>query len=490
MNHLFHPYHPEAILSHQAPSDRQAPETIAEAAGTEAKVSPESARRILISLMLPTLLMPMVSTMSRVALPVIRDDFGIPADVTAWVAAVFTLPFMILMPVYGRLSDGLDKRRLILAGIVIFSIGTTITLFAPDMTWLMVGRAVQGIGSAGMMPLGMALISSIFQAHERGKALGTWSTIGPTAGFLGPLAAGFLVSAWGWRGAFAPPLVFGLAAFFTVHRGVPAGLTRTAPRFLRSFDWTGALLLAASLTGLIFFLSSRSITGVAPLHDWRLLSTSLVLLGSFWWWEKRRRHPFISLGILANRKFLRASFCASMRMFGMGGLSILIPLYLVDIHGIPPAQLGGLLMINAGAMALMVRFGGGASDRWSSRWPVVIGLAVQASVMVIFSQLPDRAPLMLVASTLAFHGLGVGLMLAALHRSVMGSISDAQMGAAAGLYSMFRFLGSVIGTALSGVILQAGLDAALPTIAAYQNVFLVLTAFPILGAAAAFGLRE
>ena len=90
----------------------------------------KTARRIVISLMFPSMLMPMVSSMTRVALPIIRDDFQIQVDETAWVAVAFSLPFMILMPLYGRLSDGLGKRRLILTGVVVFAIGTCAILSA------------------------------------------------------------------------------------------------------------------------------------------------------------------------------------------------------------------------------------------------------------------------------------------------------------------------------------------------------------------------
>ncbi len=148
-------------------------------------ISPEAATRILISLLFPSMIMPLASAMSRVALPMIRDDFQIQADMTAWVAAIFTLPFMILMPVYGRLGGGVDKRRLILAGIFIFSIGTLIALFSTNLTWLMAGRAIQGVGASGFMPLGMSIITTIFQAKERGKVLGSWSSVGPATGFVG-----------------------------------------------------------------------------------------------------------------------------------------------------------------------------------------------------------------------------------------------------------------------------------------------------------------
>ena len=109
--------------------------------GNEVARGPD-VRRMMVSLMFPAALMPLVSTMSRVALPVIRDEFQISAELTSWVALAFALPFVVLMPVYGRLSDGIDKRGLMLAGIAIFGVGSTLTICASGLGGLMVGRAI------------------------------------------------------------------------------------------------------------------------------------------------------------------------------------------------------------------------------------------------------------------------------------------------------------------------------------------------------------
>ena len=458
--------------------------------GGNAGVSKQNTRRILLSLMFPATLMPMVSTMSRVALPVIRDEFQISADMTSWVAVAFSLPFMILMPVYGRLSDGIDKRGLMLAGIGIFGVGTTLTVSGANLTVLMVGRAIQGFGIAGIMPLGMAVISELFRPEGRGRALGTWSSVGPSVGFVGPLAAGFLVAAWGWVGAFWPPLIVSVVAFAAVYWGIPKRKEKKPVGFWRSFDWVGTVLIAVILTGLIFFLSSRLITGVASLHDWRLLVPVVVLSIVFVWWERRVERPFVALEVFGNPVFCRATFCASIRMVVMGGLTFLIPLYLVDIYHVTSQVLGMMLMINSGAMALVVRFGGGLADRWTSRPLAVFGLSVQGVVMLLFSQYSSDVTLLIVGATLALHGLGVGLMLAALHRAVIGSVVESEVGGATGLYSMFRFVGATVGTALSGVVLQQNLDAAMSTVAAYQQTFLIFAIFPILGVLVGMRLRE
>ena len=445
---------------------------------------------ILYAMMIPSMIMPLSSSMSRVALPILRDTFFMSADVVAWTSSAFTLPYMILMPVYGRLSDGVGRRRLILAGIAIFSVGSAMALFASDLAWLMIGRAVQGFGIAGMMPLGMALVATIFRAEERGKALGTWGSVGPLTAAIGPFFAGFLVDAWGWRAAFGPALLIGLMGLYAVRKWVPAGLSDVRPRFWRSFDWVGVLLLAGTLTVGLFYLSSRPITGVAPLRDWRLLAALLVLCGSFLVWEKRRPDPFVSLGLFSYRNFRFASLCASLRMFVMGGASFLIPLYLVDIYDFNPVYLGLMLTVNPGAMAVMVRFGGLAADRWGSRWPVLGGLSGQALAVFLLSQIPSTTHIGVIIVLLALQGLSVGTMLAALHQAAMSETGDQEMGTAAGVYSMIRFVGVAIGTALAGVMLQSGLERGLPAIDAYQQVFLYVSLAGLLGITASLGLRS
>lgn len=448
------------------------------------------ARRILICLMLPTMLMPMTSSMAEVALPTIRDQFGIQADMTAWISTAFTLPFMVLMPVYGRLSDGVGKRRLMLAGLALFALGTAMTLSATNLGWLMLGRVIQGLGSAGIMPLSIAFITAVFHPKERGEALGAWSSVGPMVGFLAPLGAGIVVEQWGWRASFAPPLLFTLITIVILAQFVPAGLSRVMPHFWRRFDWIGVLLLTASVIAFIFFVSSRPITGVAPLQDWRLLGAAILLFVLFIRWERGHENPFVLLDLFRRSTFTRASLCASMRMITMNGGSFLLPLFLVDVYGLTPTTLGGMLMIIPGAMALVVRYGGQLADRWGSRVPIVIGGVVQMATMLILSQLPAQAPLWWLFFILAAHGFGVGLMLAPLHHAAMHQIADSEMGTAAGLYSMVRFAGSAVGTALIGVLLQYFLDLGLPTINAYQNAYLFLAGIALIGLITGIGLKK
>jgi EmrB/QacA subfamily drug resistance transporter len=479
-----------ATILRQPTRVSQQRQAASQAMASDKVVPSQIARRILIALMFPSLLMPLASSMSNVALPSMRDEFMIQADMTAWIATAFTLPFMVLMPIYGRLSDGVGKRRLMLAGIIIFCIGTAMTLAATDLAWLMIGRAVQGIGTAGMVPLGMAFISAIFRPEERGEALGSWSAVGPMIGFVSPFVAGFLVDGWGWRSAFVPPLLVGVLAFVVIYLFVPAGLSNVISRFWRSFDWTGVILLSSALISLLFYLSSRPITGVAPLQDWRLLTVTVVLFTAFIWWERRRPSPFVDLNLFRLGSFNRASFSASMRMVIMGGSGFLLPLYLVDVYGMTASGIGFMAMVTPGAMMLVVRYAGRMADRWGSDLPIVLGSLGQGTTMLALGYLPGDSPLWMLVLILAWYGIGAGLMLAPLHYAAMAEVSEAKMGSAAGMYSMVRFAGSTVGTALIGVLLQYFFDRSLPVVDSYQYVYLSLAGISVIGLFGGLGLRK
>ncbi|HEY65467.1 MAG TPA: MFS transporter [Caldilineae bacterium] len=448
------------------------------------------ARSLLISLMVPSFVVLVNRSMIGVALPAIRSAFGAQVDLVAWVVTVYTLPYVTLMPLYGRLGDGLGKRRLFLIGVVIFLVGTLICLMAHDLGLLMVGRAIQGIGAASVVPLSIAIISELFPASERGRALGTWNSVGPATGMVGPLLGGLLVDTVGWQVIFVPVFLVGMAVPVVLRTWVPATQSHARPRFLYTFDWGGVTLLSAMVAALLFYVSSKPITGVAPLRDWRLLVVTLLLLGVFILWEKRRADPFVALDLFAHKAFTQASVCAGIRMFTMSGIGFLMPLYLVDVQGLRGISTGVMLMIHAGALLATMRWGGMLADRWRSRPLVMLGLSTQAIVMMYFALLPGTAPLAMVVLGLIAHGLGAGLALAPLHRAAMSQIPQAQMGVAAGLYSMIRFAGTVLGTALGSVLLQEGLDRGMAVIQAYHAVFWFLAVAAVFGVVIGTRLRE
>lgn len=229
-------------------------------AAPTAAIPPWDSRAILVGLMAPMGMTVLNLSMFGVALPFIRDSFQADPDTVAWLVTAYTLPFVMFMPLYGRLGDGLGKRRLFTIGILLFSVGTVLCLFAPTMAVLILGRVIQGAGTAGVNPLCIAIISELFPANERGKAMGTWSSTGPATSMIGPFLGGFLIDQWGWHTIFLPGLLASGVALVVVRGQVPKLAPKVQPGFLRTFDWIGMALLSGAIMSVVAYLSSRSLT--------------------------------------------------------------------------------------------------------------------------------------------------------------------------------------------------------------------------------------
>jgi EmrB/QacA subfamily drug resistance transporter len=445
--------------------------------------------------MIPFLAMILNSAMFSVALPVVRDTFVIAADSTAWLVTTFTLPYIILMPLYGRLGDRLGKRRLFLVGMSVFLVGTLINLVSRSLALLILGRCIQGIGASSVNPLCLAIISEIFSVEERGKALVTWNSIGPIAIIVGPLMAGYMIEHLGFRSLFALVLVAGAVAIWAVRTFVPL-LKEKGSRsgFLLTFDWLGVLLLGTAVSLLAFYVSSRPITGVEALRDWRLGAPSLGFFIGFYFWERKHRRPFVDLRIFSYRNFRRASLCAGLRMFTMLGLSFLLPLYLTDVYGLRAFTIGIVTMVRAAGLLPTIRLGGMLTGRWPRR-RLVSGSIVLQLAALFYLALMSGASLGWIIAGIVVHSMAAGLALVPLHNTAVSDIPQQQLGFAAGLYSMMRFSGSMLGATINGVLLKTQLDLVIGTemagtIKAYQTGFFLLAAVNLIGIAIGWRLRD
>ena len=447
-------------------------------------------RQMLIALMLPQLMVVINLSIVSVALPAIRETFNAPADLMAWVVTIYSLPYVALMPLYGRLGDDLGIRRMILIGAAVFLVGTTVNALSQSLPLLLLGRFIQGLGASGTVPLAIAMISRIFPVETRGHALGQWNSIGPVASVAGAVTGGLIIDNLGWRSIFLVPLLAGGVTVYLVRRTVRSPGHHEHVNTLRAFDWTGALLLSATLTALLFYITSRPITGRPPLTDWRLLLVTATLLAAFVQYEKGTTTPFIDLAILSDSTFRKASIASATRMFVMSGTAFLTPLFLADVKALGATAIGLIVMIRSAALFPTMYFGGRVADRWGSRGPVILGLSVQAAsiVLLILSGIGDGV--IWVVLGLLLNGLGAGLALPALHRAAMSTPEGSRGGAAAGLYSMIRFWGMMLGTALAGVLLQSLLDRGMTARTSYRFAFASTIVVGIIGVATIATLRE
>ena len=441
--------------------------------------------------MVPSAAVITTMAMFTVAVPQIRADYALPEDLAAWLIIAYTLPFMAFMPLYGRFGDLIGRRGVLVGGLILFAIGGGMLLVPGPLSYVLIARAVQGAGAAGVNPLAMSLIIEHSSPRKRGTVLGTWNSAGPVSGMVGPIVAGPLVDSIGWRSVLVPSVGIALIAAVLVSRLIPKQpppTHGTKRRAVRTFDWPGVVLFNVAIALLVFTTSSRPVTGYEPLTDWRLAAGAIACGAVFVWWQRRASLPFVDLSIFRNRNFSFASVCVSVRMMLLGGVSLLVPLFLTDLFGFTAAATGLVLFLHAGGLLLTMRVGGRVIDRYRSRLQVIAGLLIESVAMLLLVLMPAEPSLWLALVALTIHGMGAGLCLAALHLFALGTVSGERSATAAGLYSMIRFAGSLFGAAFGGVILYMGIASHGPTVAGYAPAFLFYLAVSVAGAGAALGL--
>lgn len=441
--------------------------------------------------MLPFVAIVINMFMFATAVPFIRSSLDLPADSTSWLVAAYTVPNVVFMPFYGIWGDSVGKRRLLFSGLACFGVGSLICLASRSFDSIIIGRIIQGFGAASVTPLGISIIYEFTAEDKVGTMLGTWHMMGPVASTTGPILGGLIIDSFGWRSVFLPVSIVTAITLICLLLLIPKDNRRSqVSTIVRTFDWPGLFFVAGALTFLVFFISSRPITGRPPFRDWRLLIAAVGFSAALYCRERRLARPYFSFQHLAVANFRTATLCVAARMVVLGGVNFLIPLYASEVRRLPASSVGLIIMSHGAGFLFTMRLSGILADRWSSKWPPRMGLALQALLLAVLTVLPAEAPLALLVVCLAAHGAASGLSLASLNFAAMRDINPAETGSAAGLYAMLRFSGNLFGATFAGILLRYGLEVYESPLEAYQTAFLALIVAALVGFAAAFKLND
>ena len=412
---------------------------------------------------------------TSVALPSMRDYFGVSVEQAVWVSTAYFIPLVVLMPLQANLGQRWGLRRMYALGLAGYSAGAFLVALAPAFGWLLFSRVLQGMGWSALYPVALILIRSHFPGGRQGEVMGIWESAAGAAAIVGPFLGGSLVAFLGWQAVYVTlGTLAGLGALLATVTIPPRSVRPALP----AFDWPGALSLTLALLLLLL--------GVTRKAPFLLLAGGLVFL--VWLWLARRpARPFISPNIFGNRRFVSASTVATLRMvIGMAAIMSL-PLFLEDIQGLSPAVVGMFLPIYSIFLFLGARPGGRWSDRSGGRQPSVAGFFLITVGVALLMLLDVRLNLIIIAAALAIRGLGAGLAQSPPAQVATGAVEPEQTSMAAGLYSMLRYSGLALGAALVGILLQArlahyGSDGSGPgAVLAFHALFAVLTVLGLVG---------
>lgn len=406
---------------------------------------------LLVPLLLSTFTSTVASTVVIVPLALIMADLEVPISQGILIVVVFNLTFAVLMPVAGWFGDTFGRRRLICFALCVLAVGTAASALAPNLEMLVAFRAVQGLGTACLLPNVMSLIATTFAPASRSRALGAWAAVNGAGQSAGP-ALGAVLAGWaGWRAAFWPIVPVALLACVGVWRLVPADRPRPG-----RLEWHGALLLTTAA-----FLCLGAITAIPPLglKSPVVLASGVVgtaLLVAFLMHQHGRADAFLPLWILSEPRYVRSCVAVMAQMFCLGATLVGMPLYLVLELGTTTVVAGAVVLSLPITMLLLAPVAGLIEDRYGLWRTLRLGLLLLiAGQCALAGLLADRSPVSVgIVLSLVLLGGGVALVQTLAATGATGS-SAGKVGAAIGLYNLLRFGAAAVGAAWPAVALGA-----------------------------------
>jgi len=378
-----------------------------------------------------------------------------------WIVDGYMLAFAGLMLTGGTLGDLLGRKRVLLAGVVVFCAGSLVSALAPDARVLIVGRVVMGIGAAGCEPGTLSLIRQIYPDHRlRARALGVWTAVSGISLAVGPVLGGLLVGLSGWRGIFWFNLAFGALALLTAAWSLP----ESADHEGRSFDIPGLVAGAVTVTALTFAVIEGESAGFGTWWIALLFATAAAGCAGFIVIERHARDPVLPLEFIGRRTFSSATLVAFTTSFGLFAVFFFTALYLQIVAHFT----GWKIALQFVPMALAMVVSGWASGRLTAsrgpRAPMLIGcLSAGAGMFAVASLLDPHARLAPLAAALALVGFGLGLALVAVTAGVLAAVPAQRSGMAASTLNTARELGGVLAVAVLGAVVNGRLVSELGT---------------------------
>jgi EmrB/QacA subfamily drug resistance transporter len=389
-------------------------------------------------------------TVVNVALPALQTGLNATITDVQWVIEAYALFLGALILVGGSLGDQLGRRKVFLAGVVVFTVSSVLCGLAPTSLVLIIGRAVQGIGAALLVPGSLAIISATFDGEERGRAIGTWSGFSAITTALGPVGGGWLIEHLSWRAVFFMnvPLAAIVIALSVRHVEESKDPSRTG-----AIDWAGAALAVLGLSGLVLGLLEWPPLGAThPLVVSSLVVgvASLVALPVV---ERRARNPMMPLSLFSSRPFTLANILTLLLYAALAVMLFLLPLLLIQVHRFSATAAGAALLPFPIIIFALSRWAGGLVTRVGSRLPltigpfiVAIGFALMALPGVATSFWETLFPGIVVV------GLGMAVTVAPLTTTVMNSATREHSGVASGVNNAVSRIAGLIAIAVFGVV--------------------------------------
>jgi EmrB/QacA subfamily drug resistance transporter len=401
----------------------------------------------------------LLQTMVAPALPAIQAEYGASTPAVTWVLTIYLLTASIFTPVLGRLGDMFGKERLLVIVLLVLGAGTLISALSTSLEMLIVGRAVQGAGGA-IFPLAFGIIRDEFPRERVGSGIGLISATFGVGGGAGLVLSGVIVDHLDYTWIFWLSLVVIAGAVVATHFFVPESPIKTPARI----DWGGAALMALGLTAVLLAVSEGNSWGWGSTRVIGLVAAGAIVLVLWARYELRVPQPLVDMRMMRMRGVWTTNVTALMVGFGMFGSFLLVP-QLVEMpesagfgFGASVTEAGLYLLPSAAVMLVAGPMAGWLGNRFGSRTPLLIGIALVAIAFLQLAVLHDQPWHVLLNSVLT--GAGIGLAFASMATLIVDAVPQSQTGVATGMNTIMRSIGGALGAQIAASIVGAHADEA------------------------------
>lgn len=384
----------------------------------------------------------------NVSLPIMAKQFSVSLAQIQWVATIYLLTMVVLLPFFGKLSDRLERRKVYSCGFLVFGIGSLCIALSHGFVALLLSRCLQGIGATMIMANSQAMVRQVFPDHERGRALGVNAIVISAGTLSGPALGGLLLEfvEWPWLFWINVPIAFVAAALGM--RMFPRGKNEAAKT---PFDFVGVFLLAAGACLLMMAAESAKGDSGFSTAAWIEGAIGIALLVALWLHGRRIDYGIIDRELFRHRKVWLGN--ASSFLINVAQTATLIPVtfYLQSQLGYSAWTTGMLLMLQPLLMGVVAPFAGWFRDKYGGAAPIAIGSLFCAVSMLFVALLPDVTAIS-IGLQLAVFGIGIGLFHATNNAEIMSAAPASKSSLASSLLALVRYLGQIAGIGIATLL--------------------------------------
>ena len=426
-------------------------------------------------------LVPFLTSAVNLALPSIGKELHANAISLGWVISSFILTSAIFLLPFGRLGDIIGRKKVFTLGILLFTVSTFLILFAHSIISLIILRIFQGFSSAMIFGTSMAILTSVFQPGERGRAIGINITATYLGLSLGPVIGGLLTHYLGWRSIFAFLVPFGIISLILIQRKIKI---EWAEAVGEKFDWRGSIIYGIALASFMWGFSK-----LPSSLGWICIIIALLMAAVFLIFENKVSNPVFDIRlIMRNRVFAFSGIAALINYSATSAIGFFISLYLQYLKGLD-ARTAGLIMISQPiAMTLLSPVAGKLSDKRNPGAIASIGMGITASGLILFCFITEATPDYFIVLLLLLMGIGFGLFSSPNSNAIMSSVEKRHLGVASGVVGTMRMVGQMMsmGIAMMLISLYIGKKSINPStypglISAMRTGFIIFSILSVLG---------